>query len=134
MSISASVCASFLDEILCGVHRPNHVYKLALYKPSATLSEATTTYSAAHEVPDSGSYRSGGLALEGYSVEDGCLCFDDATWQKTTITKPGGGLIYNSSVGDRAVAVLKFSDPVESVLGTFKAELPSPVVELKAKR
>jgi hypothetical protein len=132
--ITASVCASFLDEVLVGIHRPNHVYKLALYKPTATLSEHTTMYSAAHEVPDSGTYHSGGCVLDGYTVEGGCLHFEDHIFRKATITKPKGGLIYNSSVGDRAVAVLEFVEPVESVLGDFKVELPIPVLQIKAKR
>ncbi len=128
--IEASVCDCYLGDIIRGVHRPDDTYRLALYDKGATLSCATERYSAAHEVPDSGSYRSGGGVLSGFYVDDGCLHFDDVTFTKATITKPAGALVYNASKGDRAVAVLRFSEPVESVLGTFKVELPVPLLTL----
>lgn len=127
----AGMCASCFDELWLGLHRANHVYKLALYEDSAKLSEHTTAYSAAHEIPASGSYKSGGAVLEGYEVAGGCLHFDDVTFTKATITKPKYGLVYNSSVGDRAVAVLEFPDPQESVLGTFRVELPVPLLGMR---
>lgn len=138
MSISASPCISYLAEIQQGIHRPNHVYKLALYAASATLSERTTTYSAAHEMPQRDkdgtltNYPVGGLALSGFDVdEDACLYFDDVTFKNATLHEPAGGLIYNSSVGDRACFVVKFTDKERSYLGAFLVQLPAPLHRLR---
>lgn len=131
MAIKASPCVSYVGQCYRGLHRPDDTYKLALYDAGANLSEATKFYSAAHEVAASGTYPPGGGVLTGFYVDEdnGTLSFDDLVFSKATIAKAAGALIYNASKGDRAVAVLKFSETVSTVLGTFTVELPVPLLE-----
>lgn len=130
MAINASVCAGFLLDLARGIHRPTDTYKLALYQGSASLSARTSVYSAAHEVPDGPGYKAGGCVVSGYHVTEAGICFDDPCFEKATITNPVGALIYNASKGDRAVVVIRFHEPVASVLGLFDVDLPNPTVPL----
>jgi hypothetical protein len=50
--------------------------------------------------------------------------FDDVTFSSATITA-AGALIYNSSDGDRAVAVLDFGGDKTSTNGDFTIQFPT---------
>lgn len=129
MAITSAVCNSFKKECLEGVHNAADVYKIALYTSAATLGAATTVYSATNEASGTG-YTAGGETLVGYStgLDAGVAYLDwttDPSWPGSTITARGC-LIYNSSQGDKAVAVFDFGADVSSTSGTFTVTLPTP--------
>lgn len=129
MAITAAVTNSFKQEILQGIHSSSDTYKIALYPSTATLSNATTAYSATGEVAGTG-YTAGGATLAGYSVtldtNTAILDFTtDPTWASSTITARGA-LIYNSTKSNKAVAVLDFGADTSSTNGAFTVTLPAP--------
>lgn len=132
MAIVAAVCNSFKLECLptaAGVHLSGDTYKLALYVSTATLSKATTAYSATDEVVGAG-YSAGGVTLAGLaSALDADTAYldwsTDPTWAVATIIA-AGGLIYNASKSNKAVAVLDFGGNIISTNGPFTVQLPAP--------
>ena len=128
MSISQSMCSSFKQQILLGEHDlDTDVIKLALYTSAATLSAATTVYSASDEVVGTG-YTAGGNTLAGATVSltgtTAFVDFTDTTWSTATITARGA-LIYNSSKSNKAVAVLDFGSDKTSTAGDFAVQFPT---------
>lgn len=132
MAITAALCCSFKLECLptaAGIHLAGDVYKLALYRPEATLNEHTTAYTPDGEVEGEG-YTPGGAVLDGLTTAlDGTTAIldwaVDPTWEPATI-RARGGLIYNSSKRNRAVCVLDFDKLVKSTDGLFRVKLPTP--------
>ena len=129
MAITQGVCTSYKSEIMAGTHVAADTYKIALYPASATISPSTATYSATGEVAGTG-YTAGGATLAGFSVSvdtaTAILDFTtDPTWANSTITARGA-LIYNSTKGNKAVAVLDFGADISSTNGTFTVTLPAP--------
>lgn len=126
MAITSAICNSYKQEILEGVHASTDTYKIALYTDAATLSAATTAYSATNEVSGTG-YTAGGLTLSGFSSglasSTAYLTFNDPAWADSTITARGC-LIYNSSKENKAVAAFDFGQNVSSVNGTFTVDFP----------
>jgi hypothetical protein len=127
MAITAAICNSYKQEILGGIHLAANTYKIALYTSSATLSKATTAYSATNEVSGTG-YSAGGNTLSGFatslSTDTAVLTFSASTWASSTITARGA-LIYNSSVSNKAVAVLDFGADKTSTAGDFTITMPT---------
>ena len=140
MAITQAMATSFKVEILDGIHNfgtgvirastAADVFKIALYTSSATLSAATTAYSATDEVSDSGTnYTAGGQTLVISQVPTSTsttawLDFDDVTWPSATITA-NGALIYNETQGNKAVAVLAFGGDKTSTAGNFTIQFPA---------
>lgn len=91
------VCTSFKKELMQGVHNftasTGDTFKLALYNNSASLTAATTAYTATNEVGNSGSYAAGGGALTNVTpTTSGTTAFtdfDDLTFTTATITAYG---------------------------------------------
>jgi len=138
MSITAAICDSYKQEILQGIHLAADTYKMALFPSSATLNKSTTAYSSAGECPNGSGYATGGVALVGYAVtidtDTAILDFTtDPTWPAATITARGA-LIYNSSKGNKAVAVLDFGADITSTNDTFTVTLPLPAAATGAVR
>lgn len=131
MAITAAICNSFKQEILAMTpHTAGDAYMIALYTSAATLSKATTAYSATNEVGASGTYVAGGQALSGFSVtlDTDTAILDwtaDPLWTGATITARGA-LIYNSTRTNKAVAVLDFGSDIISTAGNFLVTLPAP--------
>lgn len=130
MAITQAMCTSFKAEALQGVHDfTTDTFKIALYTSSATLSAATTAYSATNEVSGTG-YTAGGetLTVTGGSVSTSgttaYVDFSDVTWSTATITARGA-LIYNSSQANKAVAVLDFGSDKTSTAGDFVITMPT---------
>lgn len=128
MAITSAVCDSYTLELLSGTHTNTDTYKIALYTSAATLSAATTAYSATNEVVGAG-YTAGGVALSGFatSLDTGVAILDfttDPSWTSATITARGA-LIYNSSKTNKAVAVLDFGSDIASTNGTFTVQFPT---------
>jgi hypothetical protein len=129
MAITTAFCTSAKGEFLQGIHEAADTYKCALYTSSATMSAATTAYSATNEVANGNGYTTGGATLTGYSVTTdgttGILDFTtDASWASSTITARGC-LIYNSSQSNKAIAVYDFGADIVSTNGTFTVVFPA---------
>lgn len=130
MALTAAWCNSFKQDVLAMTpHTAADAYKIALYTSAATLSKATTAYSATNEVVGTG-YTAGGATLVGFNatLDTDTAILDwttDPTWPTATITARGA-LIYNSSRSNKAVAVLDFGADITSTNGTFTVSLPPP--------
>lgn len=138
MPISQAMATSFKVEILDGIHNfgvgvvrastAADTYKIALYTSSATLDATTTAYTTSNEVVGTG-YTAGGntLTISVVPVSTGTtayLSFSNTSWTTATITARGA-LIYNSSQGNKAVAVLDFGSDKTSTAGTFQINFPT---------
>lgn len=137
MAITQAMPTSFKLELLQGYHAfrtppvrassITDIFKMALYTSSATLGAATTVYSTSGEVPDGGGYSAGGETLVLYGATIGGTTaytgFLDLTWAAASFTA-NGGLIYNSSQGNRAVAVLAFGSDKTATSGNFTIRFP----------
>lgn len=133
MAISQAMCTSFKKAVLDGEmdfsSDTSQVFKVALYTSSATLSAATTAYSATNEVSGTG-YVAGGntLTISTNPTTSGTtayLDFADTTWASATITARGA-LIYLANGGTNpAIAVLDFGADKTSTAGDFTIQFPA---------
>jgi hypothetical protein len=133
MAITQAIANSFKKELLEGQHEfqfGGDKFKLALYSSSATLNSTTTSFTTTSEVGNSGTYASGGGALvqpnPSTSVASGVAIvdFNDLSFTSASITARGG-LIYNTSASNKAVAVLDFTADKISTDGTFTIVFPA---------
>ena len=132
MAISQAVANSFKSEILQGIHdleSGGDVFKLALYTSAATLSSATTAYTASNEVADSGQYvaKGGTLQSQQVSLATGGVAivdFADLSFTGVTLTARGA-LIYNTTEAKKAVCVLDFGADKTATSGTFTIQFPN---------
>jgi len=130
MAITQAMATSFKAEVLEGRHDfrvAGSTFKIALYLSTATLSAATTAYTTTGETTGTG-YTAGGNTLTNVnpttSGTTGFTDFGNTTWVTSTITARGA-LIYNSSVGNRAVEVLDFGSDKQSSTGDFTIQFPT---------
>jgi hypothetical protein len=137
MAITQALATSFKVEILDGVHAfgtsviraatTADVYKIALYTSSATLDATTTAYTTTNEVVGT-NYTAGGNTLTNVaptsSGTTAFLDFADTTWATATITARGA-MIYNSTQGNKAVAILDFGSDKTSTAGAFTIIFPT---------
>lgn len=132
MAITSALCTSFKKEVLEGKHNfllsGGDTFKIALYTNAATLGASTTAYSATNEVANGNGYTTGGATLTrvdpASSGTTAFVDFADVTWSTSTITARGA-LIYNSSQGNRAVAVIDFGADKSSAGGSFIVTFPA---------
>ena len=139
MAITQAMATSFKVEILDGVHNfgvgvvrgstAADVFKIALYTSSATLSATTTAYTTSNEVATAGGYTAGGNTLTISQVPTSTtttawLDFTDSTWTAATITA-NGAMIYNSTQGNKCVAILAFGGDKTSTSGDFTIIFPT---------
>lgn len=132
MAITQAICTSFKSEVMQGLHdfttSTGDAFKIALYTSTATLDATTTVYSATNEVSGTG-YTAGGAALTNVtpttSGTTGYTDFADVSWTTATISGIRGALIYNSTNGNRAVAVLDFGGDQSVSAGTFTIQFPT---------
>jgi len=127
MAIVQSMCSSFKQELLGGIHDlDTDVFKMALYTSAATLGAATTVYTVSNEISGPG-YTAGGENMTGAVISlDGTTAivdFADVTWPTATFTARGA-LVYNSSKANRAVAVLDFGSDRTATAGDFVVQMP----------
>lgn len=122
--ITQTVTTSFQAQLLEGVHDFNtDTFKLALYLATADLGANTTVYVTGGETSGTG-YTAGGKVMTGISVNAaGFVNFANVSWNPAVFTARGA-LIYNSTKGNKAVAVLDFgSDKTAS--NTFLVQMPA---------
>jgi len=133
MAITQAMCTSFKKELLEGKHNfmlsGGDTFKIALYTDSATLSAATTAYSATNEVADGGGYSAKGNTLTridpSSSGTTGFTDFEDTTWSSSTITARGAVIFNEDTSGDTSVLVLNFGADKSSSSGDFKIAFPA---------
>ena len=123
MAISQTLATSFKVEILDGIHNfgvgvirastAADTFKIALYSTLATLGSTTTVYTTQDEVTGTG-YTAGGNTLVISQVPTSTssetvawLNFANSSWTTASFSADGA-LIYNSTQGNKAVAVLNF--------------------------
>jgi hypothetical protein len=98
---------------------------MALYTSDATLNADTTVYTAANEVVALG-YTAGGITLTGVTIQTAnniaYISFDSAVWSAALTAR--GALIYNSTAGNKSIAVLDFGADKTSTT-TFTVTLPA---------
>jgi hypothetical protein len=127
MSIVQTQTTSFKAELYQGIHDlTTDVIKIALYTASANLNEDTTVYSSNNEVAATGTYSLGGAQLtpitvssSGYTAYVG---LPNISWTGAITARCA--LIYNSSQGNKSVAVLDFGSDKTST-GTFTITMPA---------
>ena len=127
MSIVQTQTTSFKAQLYQGIHDlTTDVIKIALYTANANLNEDTTVYSTDNEVAATGTYSAGGSQLtpitvssSGYTAYVG---FPDISW--TAALTARCALIYNSSQGNKSVAVLDFGSDKTSTT-TFTITMPT---------
>ena len=134
MAITTSViCNVFKTDVLKGVHNftaapTGNTFKLSMYTSSATLGKSTTSYTSDNEVSSPSGYTATGKALVSSTPvlsTDTAVCdFADLTFVGVSLTARGA-LIYNTSSGNPAVAVLDFGGDKTATSGTFTIQFPT---------
>lgn len=145
MAITTALCASFKQELLAmSPHAAADVYKLVLIKGghagnygAATTNVGTpgtgtpsTSNLGTDAVATSGGYSSvDGITLAGFAVTldsgTAVLTFTDPSALTGTTISADGAIIYNSTRGNRAVAVFSFGGTITSTAGPFDINLPA---------
>ena len=134
MPITTSMCNSFKQELLGGVHDlDTDVLKIALIKatPAGTYGAATTNYSNVTVNSDESTgtnYTAGGNTLGSATISlDGSTAivdFANTTWASATVSADGC-IIYNASQTNKAIAVIDFGGTKTSTNGDFTIEFPT---------
>ena len=138
MSLSQTATTSFKVQLLQGVHNfgptSPDTFKIALYTANANLNAATTVYTTSDEVTGTG-YTAGGKTLSISvsptsgnnlsNVPTAYVSFSNISWTGATFTARGA-LIYNSSEGNKSVAVLDFGSDKTVNNDTFQVIFPVP--------
>jgi hypothetical protein len=138
MTIAQTATTSFKVELPQGVHNfgptSPDTFKIALYTAAANLDATTTVYDAAGEVVGAG-YVAGGNTLtisvapvaanNLAGVPTSYWSFANSSWTGATFTARGA-LIYNSTNGNKSVAVLDFGADKTVNNDTFQIVFPTP--------
>ena len=140
MAISQTLATSFKVEILDGIHNfgvgvirastTADTFKIALYSTLATINDTTTVYTTQDEVTGTG-YTAGGNTLVISQVPTSTstettawLNFANSSWTTASFSADGA-LIYNSTQGNKAVAVLNFGGTKTATAQTFTVTFPA---------
>jgi Flp pilus assembly secretin CpaC len=127
MSIVQTQTTSFKAQLYQGIHDlTTDVIKIALYTANADLNADTTVYSTTNEISATGTYSLGGSQLtpitvntSGYTAYVG---FPNIAWTGAITARCA--LIYNSSKGNKSIAVLDFGSDKTSTT-TFTITMPA---------
>ena len=134
MAITTAMCNSFKQELLGGVHdMDTDTLKVALIKasPAGTYGVGTTNYSDVTGNTDEAvgtNYTVGGQELDSATItlsgNTVFVDFADEVFTNLSIAADGA-IIYNSSQGNKAVAVFDFGGTVTSTSGDFTIVFPT---------
>jgi hypothetical protein len=116
---------SFKTQLYTGVHNLlTDTLKIALYTANANLNEATTVYTTTAEVTGTG-YVAGGVTLTGVTINSSGFTayvdFADVVFNASVTARCA--LIYNSSQGNKSIAVLDFGSDKTST--NFTITMPA---------
>ena len=137
MTIAQTATTSFKVELLQAVHNfgptSANTYKIALYTAAASVGPTTTVYTTSGEVVGTG-YVAGGNTLvistsptsgnNSLGVPTAFISFSNSSWAGASFTARGA-LIYNSTQGDKSVAVLDFGADKTVSNDTFQIIFPT---------
>jgi hypothetical protein len=140
LSIGQTLATSFKVEVLDGIHNfgvgvirattAADTFKIALYTTLATLNSTTTEYTTQDEVTGTG-YVAGGNTLVISQAPTSTntetvawLNFENSSWANATFSADGA-LIYNSTQGNKAVAILNFGSTKTTANQTFTVTFPA---------
>lgn len=109
--IAQTLTTSFKQQLLEAVHDfSTDTFYMALYTANADLGATTTVYTSSGEISGTG-YTAAGQVMTGVSVSvtdtTAFVNFTNVVWTTGAFTARGA-LIYNSSKGNKSVAVLDF--------------------------
>jgi hypothetical protein len=138
MPIVQTATTNFKVELPQGVHNFGPIspdtFKIALYTSAANIGPATSVYTTSGEVVGTG-YVAGGNTLtisvtptSGSNlsgVPTSYWSFNNTSWTGATFTARGA-LIYNSTEGNKSVAVLDFGSDKTVNNDTFQVIFPTP--------
>ena len=138
MSILQTVTTSCKIQLLQAVHNfgptSPDTFKIALYTGNADINAATTIYTTSNEVSGTG-YAAGGNTLvisqsptsgnNQYAVPTAFISFQNTSWTNATFTARAA-LIYNSTQGNKSIAVLDFGSDKTVSNDTFQIIFPTP--------
>jgi hypothetical protein len=138
MTIAQSATTSFKVELLQAIHSfgptSPDTFKVALYTAAASVGPTTTVYTTTGEVVGTG-YTAGGNTLaistsptsgnNTASVPTAFVSFSNTSWTSASFTARGA-LIYNSTEGNKSVAVLDFGADKTVSNDTFQIIFPTP--------
>ena len=140
MTIAQTATTSFKVELPQGLHNfgptSPDTFKIALYTAAADLGPSTTVYSVATagQVVGTG-YTAGGNTLtisvtpvaanNALNIPTSYWSFANTSWPGASFTARGA-LIYNSTKGNRSVAVLDFGADKVVAGDTFTVIFPTP--------
>jgi glucose dehydrogenase len=138
MTIAQTATTSFKVELPQGVHNfgptSPDTFKVALYTAAASLDATTTVYTTSGEVVGSG-YTAGGNTLtisvtpvaanNSSGTPTSYWSFNNTSWAGASFTARGA-LIYNSTEGNKSVAVLDFGSDKTVNNDTFQIIFPTP--------
>lgn len=134
MAITTAMCNSFKEELLGGVHDlDTDSLKIALIKasPTGTYDATTTNYSDVTGNSDEATgtnYTAGGQVLDSpvITLTSGTAYVDFADEVFTNLTiSADGAILYNSTQGNRAIAVFDFGGTVTATSGDFTIVFPT---------
>lgn len=138
MTIAQTATTSFKVELPQGIHNfgptSPDTFKIALYTAAANLTATTTAYTTSGEVVGTG-YTAGGNTLtisvtptsgnNSGNIPTAYFSFANTSWPSSSFTARGA-LIYNSTEGNKSVAVLDFGSDKVVVNDTFTIIFPTP--------
>ena len=124
MAIQQGLTNSFKQEMLqAGQNIVTDTLYMALYTAFSDIGQLTTVYTATDEVPTGNGYTAGGVVMTGVTISTQTtgpnagtvyVDFADVSWPGANFTARGA-LIYNTTQGNKSVAVLDFgSDKIFS--------------------
>jgi len=137
MTIAQTSTTSFKVELLQAVHSfgptSPDTFKIALYTATSDIGPATTVYTTSNEVVGTG-YTAGGNTLvistsptsgdNTQGIPTAFVSFANSSWANSSITARGA-LIYNSTQGNKSVAVLDFGADKTTANATFLITFPA---------
>lgn len=138
MTIAQTATTSFKVELPQGIHNfgptSPDTFKIALYTAAASLDASTAVYTTLGEVVGTG-YVAGGNTLtisvtptssnNTAGMPTSYWSFANTTWSGASFTARGA-LIYNSTEGNKSVAVLDFGSDKTVSSTTFQVVFPTP--------
>jgi hypothetical protein len=132
MSILQTQTTSFKAELYQAVHNlTTDTLKVALYNGNADLNETTTVYTTSNEV-SGGGYVAGGVTLTGVTINTSgytaYVNFNNVNFSAAVTARCA--LIYNSSKGNKSIAVLDFGSDKTSTSFTLTMPTNTPTTAL----
>ncbi len=134
MAFTGSViCTTWYTKLLTAqINTGSDTFRLALYDSTATLTEATTAYTATGELATAGGYTAGGavatVTVTTAATANGTVViidFADVTWAAATFTCRGALLYDDTAAGNPAIAVIDFGTNKSPVAADFVVTFPS---------